>query len=392
MILSGDVPLISAQAISDLVNAHEQRDAAATMATMELDEPGQYGRVVRDRARQRREGRRGQGRGRRDARAARDPRGQHRDLRVRRRQPARGARPDRQRQRAGRAVPAGRAPEADRVREDGPGARRHGSDAHAGHQRPRRPGERPKLAQHQIHDRHARNGVTIIDPASTLIDADVTIGQDTTIEPGTSLKGATTIGEDCAIGPHTTIIDSTLGDGVSVPHSYLVQAQVDDFGTIGPVRLPAPRRPSAPQGQGRRVRRDQELEHRRGHEGPAPELHRRRRHRAEHEHRRLQHHRQLRRPQQAPDDDRRERQDERRHRVRRARQRSAMARTPERVASSPRTSRRTRSASPAPARKTSRTMRSGGSRDDRRASYTPPRRDCLVASHVIGHLAAAQRL
>ena len=90
------------------------------------------------------------------------------------------------------------------------------------------------LAQRQIHDRHARNGVTIVDPASTLIDADVTIGQDTTIEPGTTLKGATTIGEECAIGPHTTIIDSTLGDGVNVPHSYLVQAKVDDFATIGP--------------------------------------------------------------------------------------------------------------------------------------------------------------
>ena len=48
VILSGDVPLISAQAISDLVKAHDETDAAATMATMELDEPGQYGRVVRD--------------------------------------------------------------------------------------------------------------------------------------------------------------------------------------------------------------------------------------------------------------------------------------------------------------------------------------------------------
>jgi bifunctional UDP-N-acetylglucosamine pyrophosphorylase/glucosamine-1-phosphate N-acetyltransferase len=54
------------------------------------------------------------------------------------------------------------------------------------------------------------------------------------IAPGTSVRGRTTIGEDCAIGPHTTLIDATLGDGVSVPHSYLVSARVDDFGTIGP--------------------------------------------------------------------------------------------------------------------------------------------------------------
>jgi bifunctional UDP-N-acetylglucosamine pyrophosphorylase/glucosamine-1-phosphate N-acetyltransferase len=73
-----------------------------------------------------------------------------------------------------------------------------------------------------------------VDPDSTTIDADVTIGRDTVVEPFTSLKGATAIGEDCSVGPHSTIIDSTLGDGVSVPHSYLVEAEVDDFGTIGP--------------------------------------------------------------------------------------------------------------------------------------------------------------
>ena len=55
-----------------------------------------------------------------------------------------------------------------------------------------------------------------------------------TIEPGTSLKGNTQIGEECAIGPHTTITDSEIGDGVSIPHSYLVQAKVEDHGTIGP--------------------------------------------------------------------------------------------------------------------------------------------------------------
>ena len=76
----------------------------------------------------------------------------------------------------------------------------------------------------------------------------MTIGQDTTIEPGTSLKGNTTIGADCAVGPHTTIIDSTLGDGVSVPHSYLVQADGRRLRHDRPVRLPAARRAPAPQG------------------------------------------------------------------------------------------------------------------------------------------------
>jgi bifunctional UDP-N-acetylglucosamine pyrophosphorylase/glucosamine-1-phosphate N-acetyltransferase len=79
-----------------------------------------------------------------------------------------------------------------------------------------------------------RAGVTIVDPASTLIDVDVKIGRDTVVEPYSSLKGNTTIGADCAVGPCTTLIDATLGDGVSVPHSYLVQATVEDHGTIGP--------------------------------------------------------------------------------------------------------------------------------------------------------------
>ncbi len=47
-------------------------------------------------------------------------------------------------------------------------------------------------------------------------------------------EGDTRIGEDCVVGPHTTITDSVLGDGVSIPHSYVVQATIDDFCTIGP--------------------------------------------------------------------------------------------------------------------------------------------------------------
>src|SRR4051812_17383898 len=47
VILAGDVPLITAQAIRDLVAAHESAGAAATMATMVLDDPASYGRVIR---------------------------------------------------------------------------------------------------------------------------------------------------------------------------------------------------------------------------------------------------------------------------------------------------------------------------------------------------------
>jgi bifunctional UDP-N-acetylglucosamine pyrophosphorylase/glucosamine-1-phosphate N-acetyltransferase len=55
-------------------------------------------------------------------------------------------------------------------------------------------------------------GVTIVDPESTFIDATVTIGMDTVIEPFTVLKGDTHIGAECRIGPHVYIEDARIGD------------------------------------------------------------------------------------------------------------------------------------------------------------------------------------
>jgi bifunctional UDP-N-acetylglucosamine pyrophosphorylase/glucosamine-1-phosphate N-acetyltransferase len=90
------------------------------------------------------------------------------------------------------------------------------------------------LAQARIHHAHMRAGVTIVDPASTLIDANVTIGPDTRVEPSSFLRGATTIGERCTVGPLTTLIDTALGDEVRVLHSYLVECEVRDGAIIGP--------------------------------------------------------------------------------------------------------------------------------------------------------------
>jgi bifunctional UDP-N-acetylglucosamine pyrophosphorylase/glucosamine-1-phosphate N-acetyltransferase len=91
-----------------------------------------------------------------------------------------------------------------------------------------------ELAQARIHRAHMLAGVTIVDPATTLIDATVQIGPDTVVAPSTFLRGRTTIGERCQVGPLTTIIDATLGDEVHVPHSYLVECEVRDGVTIGP--------------------------------------------------------------------------------------------------------------------------------------------------------------
>ncbi|HEV7772155.1 MAG TPA: bifunctional UDP-N-acetylglucosamine diphosphorylase/glucosamine-1-phosphate N-acetyltransferase GlmU [Conexibacter sp.] len=90
------------------------------------------------------------------------------------------------------------------------------------------------IAQQRIHARHLAAGVTIVDPGSTVIDADVEIANDTTIQPFTSLLGATTIGSGCTVGPLTTLIDVTLGDDVHIPHSYATECEVRDGASVGP--------------------------------------------------------------------------------------------------------------------------------------------------------------
>lgn len=78
-----------------------------------------------------------------------------------------------------------------------------------------------RLAQAAIHERHMRAGVGIVDPDATVIDVDVEIGQDTLIEPFTTIRGATRIGRECTVR-HSYLVDCVLEDGVSVgPFGYL---------------------------------------------------------------------------------------------------------------------------------------------------------------------------
>lgn len=78
-------------------------------------------------------------------------------------------------------------------------------------------------------------GVTIRDPATTVIDAGVMIGRDTVIHPDVTLEGRTTIGEDCVIRSHTRISDSVLGHRVVVQDSCVIRdARLEDDATVGP--------------------------------------------------------------------------------------------------------------------------------------------------------------
>ena len=86
----------------------------------------------------------------------------------------------------------------------------------------------------RINGRWMLSGVTMIDPATTYIEAGVEIGSDSILWPNTVLQGATRIGRDCTIGPGTIIRDSTIGNSCRVEMSVVEGAIMEDGSDIGP--------------------------------------------------------------------------------------------------------------------------------------------------------------
>jgi bifunctional UDP-N-acetylglucosamine pyrophosphorylase/glucosamine-1-phosphate N-acetyltransferase len=79
-----------------------------------------------------------------------------------------------------------------------------------------------------------RAGVTVRDPHTTYVHADVRVGRDTVLHPGTSLEGRTVIGEACSIGPNARVVDSQVGDRVTIVASSIEGSLVGDDTRIGP--------------------------------------------------------------------------------------------------------------------------------------------------------------
>jgi bifunctional UDP-N-acetylglucosamine pyrophosphorylase / glucosamine-1-phosphate N-acetyltransferase len=86
----------------------------------------------------------------------------------------------------------------------------------------------------RIVERWMRAGVTVVDPATTWIDADVTLGRDVTIHPQTQIHGASTIGDDVVLGPDTTLTDVEIGKGASVIRTHGSLAIIGAGATVGP--------------------------------------------------------------------------------------------------------------------------------------------------------------
>lgn len=94
--------------------------------------------------------------------------------------------------------------------------------------------EAEAIMRRRINRRHMSEGVTLIDPESTYIEADVQIGRDTVIWPGCVLRGRTVIGEECEIGPQADIADSKVGRFSRVVRSVLVETQTGEKVSVGP--------------------------------------------------------------------------------------------------------------------------------------------------------------
>jgi len=221
VVLSGDVPLIDAEAIRALLEAHAQSAAAATMATTMLADPSGYGRVVRDAggAVERVVETKRQGD---STQAEREIREVNTGIFVFAADALARALP---RLSADNAQGELYLPQVlDLLRADGAAVAAHlvederlvlGVNDRAGLVRVR------AIAQQAIHERHMLAGVGIVDPAATVIDVDVEIGPDTLIEPFSTIRGNTRIGSDCTVR-HSYLVNCVLEDGASVgPFGYL---------------------------------------------------------------------------------------------------------------------------------------------------------------------------
>ena len=234
LVLAGDAPLVDGRTLTGLLEAHRAANAAATLLTAEHPEPAGYGRVVRDAT----------GGVLRVVETKADGDARPEELAIGEvnasvyafeagalREALEGLTPDNAQgelyltDTVGHLAATGRRVAAHRAADWrvvlGVNDRAQLADVAA-------------LLQRRLQHELMLRGVTIVDPATTHVDATVTLGPDTTIEPFTILRGRTSAGEDCRIGPHATLTDARLHDGVSVVHSHLVDCELHDGATVGP--------------------------------------------------------------------------------------------------------------------------------------------------------------
>lgn len=230
LVLPGDTPLLRAETLAQFIDAHEQSGAAATLMTSILDDPTGYGRVVRaadgsvERVVEQRDGSpeelaiREAAAGVYAFRAAalRDA------LALLTTDNAQGEQylPDVVAILRGRGEPVA-AMTVDQDETAGVNDRAQLAAAH-------------RLANARILQGLMRDGVTVVDPLTTWVDATVLVEPDAVLLPGTFLEGATVVGGGARIGPETTLSDTLVGARAMITRSTCRSAVVGAEATVGP--------------------------------------------------------------------------------------------------------------------------------------------------------------
>jgi len=235
VLLSGDVPLLTAKTLKTLLDTHTRAGAAASVITCMVDKPHGYGRIVRDSAES----------GERIARIV-----EEKDATAGERQiceinsgiyafaldglfdAVRGIAANNAQneyylpdlvaifRRQGRVVETVTVPNADEIR--GINSRIELAAV-------------SRIVREQKNAELMAAGVTIEDPATAYIDGEVTIGPDTIVHPGVSIEGRTSIGAGCEIHSGVRIVDSRIGDRVQVfNHCVITDATIADDVNVGP--------------------------------------------------------------------------------------------------------------------------------------------------------------
>jgi bifunctional UDP-N-acetylglucosamine pyrophosphorylase/glucosamine-1-phosphate N-acetyltransferase len=232
LVLNGDTPLVTPETLRRLVRKHRASGGPVTLAVASLDDPHGYGRIVRDAA-----GRvasvaeqKSLGRKAADCREI-NPGFYVFDLPFLRRElhrlkPDAGTHEYYLTELVAVAHRLGRPAAAVDLG--------HPSEAHGVNSR-RQLAEAAAILRRRILDRLMDDGVTLVDPATTYVEAGVRVGRDTTLLPGTILEGGTVVGESCRIGPWSRIAGSILGRAVEVRDSSVVEgARIEDGAAVGP--------------------------------------------------------------------------------------------------------------------------------------------------------------
>ena len=230
-ILSGDMPLLSAETLSDFVNFHREKSGKISLLTANLDEPGKLGRIIR-----------GKDNSVEKIMEAADA--TEEELKVKevntgtyvfdadylRELLPKIGRPNVQNEiyltdtiviSREEGVPVEAMICSDSNESLGVNSRKDMATV-------------IKIMKEKINNNFMLSGVTIYDPDSTYIEPQVEIGNDTGILPGCMIMGKTKIGSNCSIGPNTRIVDSTIDNGTSVTESVVTKSTIGANNCIGP--------------------------------------------------------------------------------------------------------------------------------------------------------------